>query len=84
MLLSLLSFNSLPICPRANAVTSTLIGGGGDILIFAFYPSNFFWNQFFRLISQEFSQAEHKYVNIPALGHMIYGPCSGSSYLLQF
>ena len=46
--------------------TRALIGGGGvNIHIFLFCPTNFFWNQLsLRLISKEIRRAEHEYMNI--------------------
>ena len=46
--------------------TTALIGGGGvNIHIFLFCPTNFFWNQLsLRLISKEIRRAEHEYMNI--------------------
>ena len=51
--------------------TSTLIfylfffGGGENINLFMFCPTNFFWNKFFlRLMSGEICRAESNYVRI--------------------
>ena len=53
--------------PIIRAVTKALIGGGGgvDIHILAFWPTNFFWNQLsLRLISKEIRRAECEYMNM--------------------
>ena len=49
-----------------RAVTKALIGGGGvNIHIFAFCPTNFFWNQLsLELISKEIRRAEREYMNM--------------------
>ena len=42
-------------------------GGGGEVYIhiFAFFPTNFFWNQLsLELISKEIRRAEREYMNI--------------------
>ena len=55
--------NDSTIIPRA--VTKALIEGGGDIHIFAFCPTNFFWNQLsLQLISKEIRRAEREYMNM--------------------
>ena len=50
----------------SRAETKALIGGGGVYIhIFAFCPTNFFWNQLsLQLISKEIRRAEREYMNM--------------------
>ena len=55
----------IPLQSETMAVTKALIGSGVDIHIFAFCPTNFFWNQLpLRLISKEIRRTEREYINM--------------------